>query len=252
MAVTGNDKGLEHLNVKSVAVPGMSRAAPAKLVAHLQSWLGAWPPPPGEVQVIGSDRREAATGGKWWLPALAISAPHGTVLSLPPRAVDAVRQLPPDVDSPGFWEAVAALIPGTDPVPGRAVFRWTERPAEFSEVGGWIDPGDPRVPNWLRGFDGDVLVAFDERHGYVAGAGRKQHDLHGHEISVGTEPVAQGHGLARGLVAHLARRILADGAIPTYIHEATNVPSCRVAEAVGFADRGWRVTALWGGKRRDE
>jgi hypothetical protein len=43
----------------------------------------------------------------------------------------------------------------------------------------------------------------------------------------------------------LARRILDEGAIPTYIHDPQNGGSCRVAEAAGFPDRGWRAMALW-------
>ena len=99
---------------------------------------------------------------------------------------------------------------------------------------------------WLSVFDGDVLVALDEEGGaYLGGTGRKQHDPHGHEISVGVEPAARGRGLARALVSRLARRILDDGAVPTYIHDPQNGASCRVAEAAGFPDRGWRAMALW-------
>ena len=47
------------------------------------------------------------------------------------------------------------------------------------------------------------------------------------------------------LVARLAGRILDDGAVPTYIHDPQNGASCRVAEAAGFPDRGWRAMALW-------
>jgi GNAT superfamily N-acetyltransferase len=197
--------------------------------------------------VVGSPRREPAPGARWLLRTLAISAPDGAVLSVPPAVADAVRRLDADLESAGFWEAVAELVcPGAAALPGRAVFRWTETPAPLPEAGEWLDPLDPRLPEWLRTFDGEVLVALDENGGYVAGAGRKQHDRFGHELSVGTEPAARGRGLARALVARLARRILDEGAIPTYIHDAQNVASCRVAEAVGFQDRGWRAMALWG------
>ena len=136
-------------------------------------------------------------------------------------------------------------------VPGRGVLRWTELPAAVPEAGTWLDPADPRVPPWLTVFDGEVLVALDAGGGYLGGAGRKRHDPQGHEVSVGVEPAARGRGLARGLVVRLAHRILADGAIPTYLHDAQNGPSCRVAEAAGFPDRGWRAMALWkaGGTR---
>lgn len=232
----------------------MSDAVPERLSAHLRAWLGAWPPPSGAVEVVGSEQREREHGGRWWLPALTVRAPQGAVLSVPPAAVDGVRRLGVDLDSldsEDFWREVGALTGETDLVPGRGVLRWTEQPAAVPEVGTWLDPADPRVPPWLSVFDGEVLVALDAGGGYLGGAGRKRHDPQGHEVSVGVEPAARGRGLARGLVVRLARRILADGAIPTYLHDAQNGPSCRVAEAAGFPDRGWRAIALWkaGGTR---
>ncbi|PWU56502.1 GNAT family N-acetyltransferase, partial [Micromonospora globispora] len=49
----------------------------------------------------------------------------------------------------------------------------------------------------------------------------------------------QGRGLARRLVAQAARRVLDEGAVPTYLHAFDNPASARVAEAAGFPDRGW-------------
>ena len=74
---------------------------------------------------------------------------------------------------------------------------------------------------------------------YLAGVGIKRHDQYGHELSVGTEPEARGRGLARRLVAQAARRVLDEGAVPTYQHAFDNVASARVAQAAGFPDRGW-------------
>jgi predicted GNAT family acetyltransferase len=59
-------------------------------------------------------------------------------------------------------------------------------------------------------------------------------------LAVGTVPEARGRGLARRLVAQAARRVLDEGAVPTYRHDFDNVASARVAEAAGFPDRGWR------------
>jgi hypothetical protein len=47
------------------------------------------------------------------------------------------------------------------------------------------------------------------------------------------------------LVAQAARRVLADGALPLYLHEAANAASARVADAAGFPDRGWRLIGLY-------
>jgi GNAT superfamily N-acetyltransferase len=223
----------------------VSGEVPERLTAHLRAWLGAWPPPKGGMLVTGSRLREREGGDRWWLPALAVSAPGGAVLSVPPSVRDAVERLGVDLDSPGFWEAVSALIRETHPMTARAVFRWSDAPADLPEVGEWVDPADPRVPGWLHVFDGEALIALGPSGAVLAGAGRKQHDRFGHEVSVGTEPGARGRGLARALVAQLARRILAEGAIPTYLHDPANTASCRVADAAGFPDRGWRAMALW-------
>ncbi len=91
----------------------------------------------------------------------------------------------------------------------------------------------------------EVLVAWDPDTGaYLAGVGIKHHDPYGREIAVGTATAAEGRGLARALVAQAARRILDEGAVPTYQHDPANVASARVADAAGFPDRGWRSAAV--------
>jgi predicted GNAT family acetyltransferase len=84
-----------------------------------------------------------------------------------------------------------------------------------------------------------VLIARDDEGRYLAGVGIKRHDGYGQELSVGTGPAARGRGLARRLVAQAARRVLDEGAVPTYMHALDNLGSARVAEAAGFPDRGW-------------
>ena len=41
------------------------------------------------------------------------------------------------------------------------------------------------------------------------------------------------------------RQVIANGAIPTYLHDHRNLASAHVADAAGFPDRGWLVLALW-------
>jgi hypothetical protein len=38
--------------------------------------------------------------------------------------------------------------------------------------------------------------------------------------------------------------VLAEGAVPLYLHDRENLASARLAEAAGFPDRGWNVLGL--------
>jgi GNAT superfamily N-acetyltransferase len=127
------------------------------------------------------------------------------------------------------------------------VFRWTTNPSpDLTDAGTWRPSDAPGLPDWLRPFGGEVLVATDPENGqYLAGVGIKRHNAFGQELSVGTTPEARGRGLARRLVAQAARRLLDEGAVPTYLHDPANVASAKVAEAAGFADRGWSVVELF-------
>ncbi|HWH33216.1 MAG TPA: GNAT family N-acetyltransferase, partial [Egibacteraceae bacterium] len=113
--------------------------------------------------------------------------------------------------------------------------------AELPPLGEWVAATDERLPEWLRPFGGDALVAWDDDGRYAAGVGIKRHDEHGWEIAVGTEEHARGRGLARRLVATAASAIVARGKVPLYFHAMDNEPSARVADAAGFPDRGWRL-----------
>jgi GNAT superfamily N-acetyltransferase len=125
------------------------------------------------------------------------------------------------------------------------VYRWTFAPVALLDAGEWIPAEHPSVPDWLRVFGADVLVALDPDTGeYLAGVGIKRHDAYGHELAVGTAPAARKRGLAKRLVAQAARRVLDDGAVPTYIHDPANIASAHTADAAGFPDRGWTALAV--------
>lgn len=216
-----------------------------RLLAHLRHWLGAWPDGgPRGLVVVGSPTRVAPGWDGSVRPLAGIATPSGAVVSVPPAAVEAMRALG---DELGAIEAGAAGVLG---LPGwsfaRGVFRWTHRPSPGGHVGVWLPRDDPRVPGWLRPFNGDVLVALagDE---VAAGVGRKQHDEHGHELAVVTEEAHRGKGLAAALVARAAHRVLADGAVPTYLHAPGNLASAATAVRAGFPDEGWEVLGLFGG-----
>jgi GNAT superfamily N-acetyltransferase len=190
------------------------------------------------VTVVGSDRR-TRPGWDGTVRVLAgVSTPAATVLSVPPNRVDAVRALGPDL------ETIAADVDQALGSPGgrffSGVFRWSDQPAPDRGRGVWLPADDPRVPRWLRPFNGDVLIGFAGPK-VAAGVGRKQHDPWGHELAVVTEPDHQGRRWATDLVAQAAHKVLADGAVPTYLHGPDNEGSARTADAAGFPDRGWRI-----------
>ena len=220
-------------------VSGVDTAtAPATLVAHLDSWLGRWPPA-GPLDIVGSADRERPGWDGTVYPALAVAAPRGAVLSVPRARVAAVSAL-------AYRGPEAEVLDRLGPAVGRRslrsvhrVFRWCTDPAPLPAAGAWLPAADPRVPDWMRPFGGEVLVALDDGGGFLGGVGIKWHDRRGGELAVVTARRARGRGLGRRLIAQAARRVLDEGAVPTYLHQPDNVASARAAAAAGFADCGW-------------
>jgi RimJ/RimL family protein N-acetyltransferase len=244
-----------------------------RLHRHLRTWLGRWPGT-GRLDVVGAVARERPGWDGRVFPAIGVRSPTSGVLSVPPpaeatvrRALDhAARALDhaarardhSSADLEPLWSELLRRLPALLGAPDRrvysGVFRWSDGPADLPDAGVWIDAADASVPEWLRPFGAaeqrrlggyEVLIARHEETGaYLAGVGIKRHDEYGWEIAVGTEPEARGRGLARALVAQAARRILDEGAVPTYQHDPANIASARVAEAAGFPDRGWRSAGM--------
>lgn len=214
-----------------------------RLFLHLVTWLGQWPTGPG-LHVVGSDARERAGWDGRIHPVVGVGTPGATVVSVPTRYAAAVR-----AEGGSSVDDLLLRVPRLLGRPGwrgwRAVFRSTSAPAPLPDAGQWVPADHPGLPDWLRPFGGQVLVAWDDAGRYLAGVGLKQHDRYGHELAVGTEPAARGRGLARRLVAQAARRVLDEGAVPTYLHAPDNVASARVAAAAGFRDRGWSAYGLY-------
>jgi GNAT superfamily N-acetyltransferase len=226
-----------------VLVDGLE--GPPLLRAHLASWLGAWPAV-AAVDTVASPARALPGWDGQVHPVVAVGGPRGLVLSVPADAARgvaaAVRGHHPCDAS--FVDALGSVVglPGR-PVT-RLVFRWCTAPAALPDLGIWLATSDPVLPMWLRGFNGEVLVAFDDAGLPVSGVGLKKHTPFGQELAVATNPQARGRGLAAALVAQAARRVLAEGAVPTYLHLVDNEASARTAEAAGFSDRDWTAFAL--------
>ena len=214
-----------------------------RLLEHLERWLGSWPPPGPGITIVGSARREEPGWDGTVRSVIGIVSPEGTVVSVPSGWVEGVRRLGPDLAD--ISKGLPELAGRPKARVGLGIFRWSVAPVEMPAAGEWVTTADERVPSWLQPFNGDVLIAWDDDGAYGAGVGRKQHDPYGHELAVVTEPSLRGRGIARKLVTQAARRVLDDGAVPTYLHDPSNVASAHVAEASGFPDLGWRILGLW-------
>ncbi len=216
---------------------------PPRLVQHLETWLGSWPPDTGRIHVVESERRTEPGWDHKVHPLLGVLTPNGGVLSTAPGTGDLLQAFVDRLEASDFaFPAFPLSLPNVGPVT-TGVFRYSTAPAATPDAGEWVATSDPRVPEWLQPFNGDVLVAWDALGQYGAGVGLKMHDVCGHEISVGTEPALRGRGIGRQLVATAARRVIAAGAIPTYLHLFDNHASAKVAVGAGFPDRGWRFVS---------
>ena len=212
-----------------------------RLAAHLRTWLGRWPGAGPGLTVVGCPARDEPGWDGGLHRVIGVAAPEHGVLSVPPASAAAVAAWIDDGGDPAEIPTVAGLARPWFV----GVFRWSDSPAPLPDAGEWIAADHPSVPPWLRPFGGEVLVAVDEVTGkHLAGVGVKVHDAHGRELAVVTAEAARGRGLARRLVAQAARRVLDEGAVPTYVHARSNTASARVATAAGFPDRGWSLLAV--------
>jgi len=219
-----------------------------RLTAFLRDRLGQWPPRQS-LEIVPWPARDAPGWNGGTLPLVGIESPLGTVLSVSPTAFPDLARVDPAAveDALGMvddYMLVPALFGRPDLHFGRGVFRAIGRVVDLPDVGEWVPNDDPRLPDWLRPFNDEVLVVWDEEGRYAAGVGRKKHNRCGHELSVGTEAAHRGKGLARHLVAQAARRVLREGAVPIYLHSDRNAASMRVAEGAGFPHRDWHIVEL--------
>jgi GNAT superfamily N-acetyltransferase len=198
---------------------------------HLAEWFGGWPTKTSGIVVIESDVRNKPGWDGNMLPVVGVTHNDFGVLSVAPGQASVVTDRLKHTDPADLANTLGLMV---------GIFRWNVTEPPGDDVGEWVATTDKRIPAWLKPFNGDVLIQWDDEGRYGAGVGRKMHNAFGHEISVGTEESLRGRGIARRLVATAARRILSDGAVPTYVHLLDNHASAKVAEAAGFDDRGWR------------
>lgn len=109
----------------------------------------------------------------------------------------------------------------------------------------WLGAWPPTTRRTVIGSTARRAPGWDGAVAPLLGVGIKRHDRIGRELAVVTTAQQRGRGLARRLVAQAARRVLDEGGLPTYLHGPDNTASARVADAVGFPDRGWSVYDLF-------
>jgi hypothetical protein len=234
---------------------------PAGLRAHWVAWTGATEaqvgslggPGPGRgvgprIVVVADERRAAPAWDGEVRAVTGVADPDGrAVVSVPPDWYAAASAVADGATLDEVRERLPVAVGRPDSVVYRAVYRWSVAPPGrdvLPDVGEWLPYEDPRVPEWLHPFGGTTLVVLDEDGSYLAGLGLKRHDDHVHEIAIGTTEAARGRGLARRLTARAARELLADGVVPTYMHDPRNLASAKVADAAGFPDRGWGALGI--------
>lgn len=200
-----------------------------------------WPPRADLVVTTSPSRSQPGWDGSI-LAVLGIASPYGTVVSVPPAALADARDVAAKAGMAGLRGGLGALLGRPADQLRSGTFRWCEVPARLPEEGVWLPTTDPRLPAWLRPYGGRALVAIrDDR--VVSGVGVKHHDAFGQELAAFTEPRYRGQGLATSMIAQAARQVLADGAVPTVVHE-TGAASGHLAGRAGFRDRGWQFLVL--------
>lgn len=226
----------------------------ASLTAFLDAWLGQWPPQL-PLDVVTSERRTRPGWDGTIVPLLGVWAPDdGCVLSIPPDALDAVELLgglgPEVLTQPAWVGAVAQAVDRPRARLRAGVLRAVTDPSQLAaldDLGTWVARTDPALPDWLRPFDfPHVLLDRDDDGTVRGGVGIKAHDATGAEVAVVTEPDHRGRGIGARLVATATRRLLAEGRAVLYLHDPANEASARLADAVGFVERGWRIVDLDG------
>lgn len=225
-----------------------------RLTRHLKNWLGDWPTNSSQqiessairpsIVVTSSTYRETPGWDGVLRPIIGVSSPLITVISVARRFHEAIADAVERGGLDEFERDLSAVIDHPGALFRRGVFRYQQRLVANESRGEWLPTDDPLVPEWLRIFNGEVLVAFDEHRHYVAGVGCKRHDQFAQELAITTAPMHRRQGYAKELVAQAAQRVFEEGGVATYLHRRDNLGSAAVADATGFFDQGWEILSL--------
>ena len=135
-----------------------STKTPARLVEHLRSWAGAWPPTGPGVTVVANPRNaEPGWDGALHPVTGVVDATGSGVLAVPPAAYDLA---PRDAPVRDILDELPRLLGRPELEAYQAIFRWSTTPADLPDVGTWLPVDDPVIPEWLKPFGGSALVVL--------------------------------------------------------------------------------------------
>jgi hypothetical protein len=226
----------------------VTNASRKLLDLHLASWLGKWPPDGGITVTTSPGRSEPGWDGSV-APVIGIRSPEGTVISVPPNAMESSVELAATGGLEAVGRGLAEFLPFPSPRMLIGSFRWAEEPPDFPDAGEWVSPGDPEAPDWLRPYQ-EALIARTPS-GCAGEIGVKHHTPYGHELAIRISArTAARHGLRRlglHLGAQAVRKVLAGGAVPFGIFMFQNVASGHLWATTPSAHLNWQFITMVAG-----
>src|SRR5690554_5092157 len=150
----------------------------SRLNAFLTSRLGTWPPSRG-LELRHCDLRDQPRWDGDVQPFLGIESPVGTVLTFsrkvfPGGMLLSPREVEDELGDSHAHITIPRMFQHPDMHFGRAVFRFLGEFVDLPEIGEWVGPTEPRLPDWLRPFNGGVLAHWADDGSYAAGVGLKK------------------------------------------------------------------------------
>ncbi|BCB73662.1 hypothetical protein GCM10022251_77460 [Phytohabitans flavus] len=118
---------------------------------------------------------------------------------------------------------------------------------DFSDEVLQLDPDSVDATDWngvrlSTEVDGSIFGVFDD-YGLAAWSGEKRMSDVAHDIQVATRSDVRRRGLAQKVASRAIETILESGLVPFYSHFRGNIPSARLAVALGFRPYGSAVLA---------
>lgn len=236
------------IEVPTAVTSASRRAGYDRLTAFFGEELGVPPElltEPG-VHVVTGPKREEPCWCDFRLPFLMIGHGNSTVISvtrsLMPRISSVLDSSAARITTEAvraMQAVVSAAHPGVKCLAGRALYC---EPEDFEPFDGHATekllPHHPDWDDFREHFDGPVFVVRAPDGDVAAWAAIKLKSDDVWEVAVTTEKRRRGRGLAKVVVSAATQHILECGRVPLYVHDDGNLPSARVARALGYGEFG--------------